>query len=150
MADFEDTLNRLLSDPNVMGQIMSLANSLGTAPADAPPPSAPVQNTGETESTQSETSETQATNPSSTASLGDILAGLSGGLTPNMLQSLSQILQEYRQDKTPEQSTALLLALRPFLKETRQANIEKAVQWAKVSRLVRIALRNLKGGDGLV
>ena len=43
MAEFEDTLNAILSDPDTMGQIMALAGKLGGEPA--PPreePSAPA------------------------------------------------------------------------------------------------------------
>lgn len=35
MAEFEDTLNAILSDPDTMGQIMALAGKLG---GDPPPP----------------------------------------------------------------------------------------------------------------
>lgn len=47
MADFEDTLNAILSDPDTMGQIMALAGKLGGEPpqeeaAPEPPPVAPL------------------------------------------------------------------------------------------------------------
>ena len=46
MADFEDTLNAILSDPDTMGQIMALAGRLGgeqATPPEAPPaPAEPV------------------------------------------------------------------------------------------------------------
>ena len=42
MADFEETLNAILSDPDTMGQIMALAGKLGGEPAppreETPPP----------------------------------------------------------------------------------------------------------------
>ena len=40
MAEFDDKLNSLLSDPNAMAQIMQLAQSLsgGSGPASPPPP----------------------------------------------------------------------------------------------------------------
>lgn len=42
MAEFEDKLNSILSNPALMGQIMSMAGSLGQSqPAPEPPP--PVQ-----------------------------------------------------------------------------------------------------------
>lgn len=41
MAEFEDKLNAILSNPALMGQILSMADSLGTAqPPSPPPPSA--------------------------------------------------------------------------------------------------------------
>ena len=45
MAEFEDKLNSILSNPALMGQIMSMAGSLGQEQAPPPPPpqpSAPV------------------------------------------------------------------------------------------------------------
>ena len=39
MAEFEDTLNAILSDPDTMGQIMALAGKLGGDPP--PPPEEP-------------------------------------------------------------------------------------------------------------
>ena len=45
MAEFEDTLNAILSDPDTMGQIMALAGKLGGEPPpsqeEPPPPAEP-------------------------------------------------------------------------------------------------------------
>ena len=38
MAEFEDKLNSILSNPELMGQIMSMAGSLNQPPAPPPPP----------------------------------------------------------------------------------------------------------------
>ena len=38
MAEFEDKLNSILSNPALMGQIMSMAGSLGQEQASPPPP----------------------------------------------------------------------------------------------------------------
>ena len=38
MAEFEEKLNSILSNPELMGQIMSMAGSLNQAPAPPPPP----------------------------------------------------------------------------------------------------------------
>lgn len=38
MAEFEDKLNSILSNPALMGQIMSMAGSLGQSQPAAPPP----------------------------------------------------------------------------------------------------------------
>ena len=42
--------------------------------------------------------------------------------------------------------TALLQALRPFVKERRYAKLDRAIQIAKLSRLIRVALEVLRGG----
>lgn len=41
MAEFEDKLNSILSNPALMGQIMSMAGSLGQQPEPPPPPPKP-------------------------------------------------------------------------------------------------------------
>ena len=38
MAEFDEKLNSLLSNPEAMGQIMQLAQSLGSSPEPPPPP----------------------------------------------------------------------------------------------------------------
>ena len=43
--------------------------------------------------------------------------------------------------------TALLQALRPFVKEQRYAKLDRAIQIARLSRLIRVALDAFKGGD---
>ena len=41
MAEFDDKLNSILSDPAAMSQIMQLAQSLGGGGDSGPPPSSP-------------------------------------------------------------------------------------------------------------
>ena len=41
MAEFEDKLNSILSNPELMGQIMSMAGSLNQQPPPPPPPQNP-------------------------------------------------------------------------------------------------------------
>ena len=38
MAEFEDKLNSILSNPDLMGQIMSMAGSMNQQPPPPPPP----------------------------------------------------------------------------------------------------------------
>ena len=45
MAEFEDKLNAVLSNPELMGQILSMAGSLNQQPS-APPPPPPLANFG--------------------------------------------------------------------------------------------------------
>lgn len=55
-------------------------------------------------------------------------------------------LEAYRDPHNRQ--AALLGALKPFLKPQRQAKVEKAVQIAKLSKMVRSALEGWKGGEG--
>lgn len=130
MGELEEKLNAILGDSQAMSQIMALAQSLGKSdpkegeesPAPpADPPPAPEEEPGE-----------------------DLL----GGIDPQMLDLGMRLLGEYqRQD---EKGAALIQALRPFLREERQAKLDKAVRIAKLSRVARVALRSLGGGEGHV
>lgn len=132
MSDWEDKLNAILGNPDAMGQIMSLAQSLGGTvsppqepPAAASPPSPP---------------------PSAGPDLSALLGGLSGGggLDPRLFSLAARILSE--SNHGDDRRTALLEALRPFVKEQRYAKLDKAIQIARLSHMIRIALDVLKGG----
>ena len=121
MAEFDDKLNSILSNPDAMAQIMQLAQSIGgdsqqTASqqaAPAPPPQSRPAPSG-----------------------GDALASLAGGLDPKLLTRLLPLVQELggQRDSNVRQ---LLYALRPYLKEERQEKIERALQLARLFHIGR-------------
>lgn len=133
MSDWEDKLNAILGNPDAMGQIISLAQSLGGAvsppqePPAAPPPPAPNA-------------------PSAGPDLSSLLEGLSGGggMDPRIFSLAARVLTE--SNRGDDRRTALLEALRPFVKEQRYAKLDKAIQIARLSHMIRIALDVLKGG----
>jgi hypothetical protein len=49
-----------------------------------------------------------------------------------------------------DQKANLLMALKPFLKPERAAKIARAVQIARISRVIKAAYHGLKGGEGNV
>ena len=122
MGEFEEKLNSILGDQQAMGQIMALAQSLGKQ--------------------SSSDQEEKDTAPEPAEDAPPDLSQLMGNLDPKM--------REYQQDDG--QNTALLQALRPYLREERRGRLDKAVQIAKMSRLLRVALGSLggKGEDTLV
>lgn len=121
MGELDERLNAILGDPQAMGQIMALAQSLGGgAPAAA---------------------EEHASPPEEEAAPFAAL----GTMDPRMMQLGMRLLQEYQRED--ERSTALLMALRPFLKEARYEKLDRAVQLARLSRLIRAALEEL-GKEG--
>lgn len=124
MADFEQALNSLLSNPDAMGQIFSLAQNLG----------------GDT-TQESDQSQGQDQPPPFSE---DPFSGFLGGMDPQMLQMLMEMLGEF--NRPDDQNVALLMALRPFLKEKRQAKVEKAIQLTKFTRLAKIAMAKWKEG----
>jgi hypothetical protein len=160
MSELEDKLNTILSSPEAMGQIMALANSLGgVIGGNAPDKSAQPEHQNPQPSQESQTPSTpHAPSPdlsamlsalsggntnSSSSNEGNPLASLSG-LDPDMISNLMLLMQEY--SRNDSQKTALLLALKPFLREERWAKVDRAVQIARLSRVIRMALQMLKGG----
>lgn len=128
MGEFEEKLNSILGDQQAMGQIMALAQSLGK--------SSPQE-------------EQEDTPPSQSSDDAPDLSQLMGSIDPKMMQLGMRLMREYQQDDS--QNTALLQALRPYLREERRSRLDKAVQIAKMSRLLRVALGSLgKGEDTLV
>lgn len=116
MAEFDEKLNAILSDPGAMSQIMQLAQSLGGGDS-TPPPPPPA-------------SQAPVNQGSSSGGLGNL--GSLGGLgDPQMISKLLPLLQEFggQQDSN---ARALLYALRPYLKEERQEKVERAVQLARL------------------
>ena len=128
MAELDEKLNALLSDPTSMSQIMQLAQQLSgsmgggpdsaaqqppvqpPAPPPAPPVSAPV------------------------------------GLDPQVVARFLPLLQEY--SRSSSQTMQLLYALRPFLKESKQDKVDRA---ARLARLIHLGKRFLTDwGEGHV
>lgn len=117
MAEFDDKLNSILSNPDAMAQIMQLAQSLGggTEQPAAPPPPPP------------QAPQPPAPSPGG----GDLLSSLTGGLDTQLLLRLLPLIQELggQQDSNARQ---LLYALRPYLRPERQEKIERALQLARL------------------
>lgn len=130
MGEFEEKLNSILGDQQAMGQIMALAQSLGKQ--------------------SSSDQEEKDTAPEPAEDAPPDLSQLMGNLDPKMVQLGMRLMREYQQDDG--QNTALIQALRPYLREERRGRLDKAVQIAKMSRLLRVALGSLggKGEDTLV
>ena len=133
MAEFDDKLNSLLSNPDAMAQIMQLAQSLSggdssdAAPPQTPPPQSPPF------------SPPHAASPS-----GDIFSALTGSADPAFLLKLMPLLQELggQRDSNARQ---LLYALRPYLKSERQEKVERALQIARLFHLGKKFLSEWEG-----
>lgn len=124
MSEFEDRLQSILGNPEAMDQIMSIARSISGPSSNQDPTPTPESNF-------------------------DDPSQLLNSLDPRLLQIGMRLLSEYnRQD---DRTVALLTALQPFVRQERYAKVDKAVQIAKLSRLIRIVLENVRKGDpGLV
>ena len=124
MGELEDKLNSILSSPEEMEKIMGIARSLSGAAGDTAPPVS--------------TGHDHAPDLTSAASaLGDI--------DPKMFKLMSRVMGEYSSSKNDK--TALLTALKPYLKKERHEQIDKAAQIAKLARIAKAAFSEFSGGD---
>ena len=132
MSDFDEKLNALLSDPDRMAQIMHMAQALSGSSAFNEPP-------------QQETTQQQPPPPPHTPSpTNDLLSSLTGGLDPKLLMRLLPLLKDLSSDNSSNART-LLYALKPYLKQERQARIERALQLARLLHIGKKALKNWEG-----
>ena len=66
-----------------------------------------------------------------------------------MLRQSMALLSALGQEEN-DKRTALLTALKPFLKPERQASLDRAIQLQRLTKMARVAFRLLRdeGGDG--
>lgn len=117
MDDMDSKLNAMLNDPAAMARIIQMAQQLsGGAQPNTPPQNPPPPP------------------PQNGPPPGD-------GFDPMLLAKFLPLLQDLRQSNS--QTTQLLYALRPFLKEEKQSKVERA---AKLAHLICIGKRFLTEG----
>lgn len=123
MAGLEEQLNAVLNNPQMMQQIMSMAQNFAP-PAESPPPqpSAPPP---------------QPSTPPPPPPAANFPA-----MDPGMLQKLSGLMGQGGTDKNQQ---LLLRALGPYISKNRVAKLEKAMQAAKMAKLAT----SLFGSKGL-
>lgn len=142
MAEFDEKLNSILSNPDAMSQIMQLAQSLGGgggAPGPqaggGPPPDGPA-------APPPSQQPAWGPPPPSAGGGGNLLSSLAGGLDPKLLSRLLPLVQELGGDSNARN---LLYALRPYLRSDRQEKVERALQLA---RLFHLGKKFLSGWEG--
>lgn len=141
MAEFDEKLNSILSNPDAMSQIMQLAQSLGGDGQSAAPP--PPGQPGPQQAPAWGPPPPQQTPPSGG---GDLLSSLlgGGGLAPGLLSRLLPLIQELGGQRDSN-ARNLLYALRPYLRSDRQEKVERALQLA---RLFHLGKKFLAGWEG--
>ena len=135
MSELEDKLNSLLSDPDAMAQVMQLAQSLSggaanggaAAPSPPPPQSVPAGNAA-----------------SGAGDLNAMLSQLTGGLDPELLSRLLPVVSQMNRPESSETSE-LLYALQPFLRDKRRDKVARAAQLAKLIHLAKVFLTTREG-----
>ena len=119
MAEFEEQLNAILGDQAAMSQIMALAQSLQKGP---------------------DQSQAPAAGPPAPP-----MASPLENLDPRLLNLGMKVWQEYQ--RGDDRNAALLAALRPFVREERWAKLDKAMQLARMARVIRTALGAFGKGE---
>ncbi len=133
MAGFEEQLNSILGNQEAMSQIMALARSLsGESPKDPTPPPEALPEGGGTYAP----AEPQPPD----------LSALLGQVDPKMIQTGMEILRQVQ--STEDRGAVLLDALRPYLREDRRPKLDRALQIARMVKLVRAAMGAFGGEEG--
>ncbi len=116
MAEFDDKLNSILGNPEIMNQIMSMAGALNQQSQNATPPQ-------QTQQSQSQPQpQTQNT---------------SMPFNPAAMQGMMEMLSKTQID--PKQRN-LIHALQGYLPSDRVQKLEKAMQAAKIAKYASAAL----------
>lgn len=129
MEDWENKIGRLLQDESAMEQIMALAHSLNGEHE---------EKRGETGSGADLSAAAGLLKQLSGGTEGGELGALLGQIDPRMIELGMKVLGEW--NRGDDQRAALLEALKPFVKEKRYARIDRAIQAARITRMIRAAL----------
>ena len=133
MDDLNQQINQILSDPQSMQQLQSMANALGLGSNPQPTPPAPPANGGiDASALAGVLSTLGAANPPAPAPAQPAL----GGVTPELLQTVSRLMPLLSQINREDDSTRLLQALRPLLSEKRQKKLDEAAKILQMMRLM--------------
>lgn len=133
MADLNDTLQSVLSDPDAMSKIMELGKSLGLT-------GSPAQNNANPVNTQS-------TPVPDLSALGGILSGsmpqanptqeLGGGnLNPGMMSLIAKFMPMLNLVNKEDEATVLLRSLKPFLSDGKRHRLEEAEKMLRIMRIL--------------
>ena len=143
MAEFDDKLNSILSNPDAMAQIMQLAQSIsgGGNTAAAPPPQQPqpAPQPFTPPQPQSSAAPPSFTPPSNSSPLSAL-----GNMDPKLMMKLLPLIQELGSSQDSD-ARRLLYALSPYLKPERQEKIDRALQLARLFHIGRQFLTKWEG-----
>ncbi|MDL2287826.1 hypothetical protein LJC32_00400 [Oscillospiraceae bacterium OttesenSCG-928-F05] len=138
MGELEDKIQNLLSSPDGLDQVLSLARTLtggGAEPEDAPP--APAFKPPDPQTAQTETPLTG----------GGSDLSLFSQIDPKILTAAMRVMGQYTSD---DDRISLLYALKPHLRDDRSDRLERAVQIVRLSKTIRSALEAFGGGGNPV
>lgn len=121
MDDIENKISDILSDPDSMKKLMSIAQALSSSspqaggeedpPSHDPPPESP-----------------------------DL------GFDPAMIGKLASIMQGAA-PRSDDKKSALLGALKPYLSDERQKKVDRAMNMMRMTKLAKTAFSEFSGGE---
>ena len=138
MSELDEKLENILGNPQAMAQIMALAQSLNGRGPDTPAGDGGQAQPSEPAGAAAQSQAPAPPQPPASAG-AEGLGNLLGGLDPSMLSAAAGLLGLFN-GGDDDRRVALLTALRPFVKEQRYARLDKAIQIARLSRLIRSGL----------
>ena len=121
MSELEDKLNNILSSPKEMEKIMDMAKSLSGS-----------LSIGGAEGSKN--------TPSAAAN-----ASPPPAVDPKLLKIMTKLMGEY--NSKSDDKTALMEAVKPFLKEERRQAVDRAEQITRLARVARLAMDEFSGDD---
>ena len=133
MAELDEKINALLSDPDSMAKIMQLAQSLSGSSGSSESQQAPQGPWSASSPPPSPQQAAPAFSPAGSGGGGDPLSALTGGLDPQLLMRLLPLVQELGSGQDTN-ARRLVYALRPYLKPERQDKVERALGEERASR----------------
>ncbi len=150
MDDLSQQINQILSDPQSMQQLQSMASALGIGGQSQSPPSQPAVAPANVSN-----GSTSGFDVSTLAGMLNALGAAGGtagtgrqsapaptpsgpvnGITPEALQLVSRIGPLLSQVNREDDSTRLLRALRPLLGAARQKKLDEAIKILQMMRLL--------------
>ena len=154
IADLQEQLQAILGDPEAMGQITAIARALtgndpsqGRPTTPAPEPEAQDVEFVPVEGPMDDQAQSQAQpSPDFSVLLGVLGGGKTPDIDPKLISIALRVFSEY--SSQDDEKTALLSALKPFLKAERLEKMEKAEKISRLSRVVRVAIQLPKEEGG--
>jgi hypothetical protein len=141
MSELEDKLNNILSNPAEMEKIMSIARSLSGSLGSQPAAGGAGNTAGQSSNGPAGEPAAAASAPLDLSSLTSVLKDVD----PKIFRLVTRLAGEYASGKNDK--TALLNAMKPYLKEDRRDKIDRAAEIAKLAKLARVAFSEFSGGD---
>lgn len=141
MGELEDKISSLLSNPDALEQVMKTVRALVSDKAEKPGPEPDAQ--------------AGALAHAEPGNLLGLISALGGGkdgssplagIDPKIISMAIKLLGTYSSQDSRQ--TALLMALRPYVRSQRCEKIDNAVQMVKIARVAKQALSGLMGGVG--